>query len=99
MTGFGKGVEKSPHGKFSVEIKSLNHKTLSITCNPLGEIFFIEEKIKKSIEKNLFRGKVFLRISREMSSDGKKKNRNIRINEPLAKDYLNKITLVANLNK
>ena len=65
MTGFGKGQQMSSDGKITVEVKSLNHKNLSIICNPFNGIFFLEENVKKIFEKQLYRGKVFIKISRE----------------------------------
>ena len=90
MTGFGKGQQDSPGGKITVEVKSLNHKNLSITCNPFNGIFFLEENVKKIFEKQLYRGKVFIRISREEKTPGTF-YKNIRVNENVAKEYLKKV--------
>ncbi len=90
MTGFGKGSEASPSGKITVEIKSLNHKTLSITCNPFNGIFFLEEDLKHVLEKEILRGKVFVKIYREEKVPGGFYG-NVRINEKAAKEYISKI--------
>ncbi|MDD4957377.1 MAG: YicC family protein [Candidatus Omnitrophica bacterium] len=90
MTGFGKAVEDSPYGKIDVEIKTLNHKGLSITCNPVSGFFFLEEKVQKVFEGKIYRGKVFVKISRESTSKSKPLQ-SITVNENTAKEYLNKI--------
>ncbi len=90
MTGFGKGQQSSPDGKITVEVKSLNHKSLSITCTPFNGIFFLEENVKKIFEKHLCRGKIFIRISREEKKTGDSVKKVI-INEKTAAEYLKKI--------
>ena len=93
MTGFGKGAEKSPYGDITVEIKTLNHKSLSITCNPLNGFFLLEEKVNKVCAKKLFRGKVFVKIAQE-SGDSRKFAQQVQVNEHVAREYLKKITKV-----
>lgn len=90
MTGFGKGTEKSPYGKIIAEIKTLNHKNLSVTCNPFNGFFLLEEKIKDVFSGKLHRGKVFVRITREAASKHRPLER-VEINEASAREYLRKI--------
>jgi uncharacterized protein (TIGR00255 family) len=90
MTGFGKGEQTSSLGKITVEIKSLNHKNLSITCTPFDGIFFLEEKVKKILEKHLYRGKIFIKIASEKKAPPGSFQK-ININEKMAKEYLKKI--------
>ena len=80
MTGFGRGMEKCPYGKITSEIKTLNHKSLSIVCNPFNGFFLLEEKIKKMLERKISRGKVFIRITRE-GGDSRKTLQKIEISE------------------
>lgn len=90
MTGFGKASEKSPYGKITAEIKTLNHKSLGISCTPFNGFFLLEEKVKKLIETKIHRGKVFVRLTRE-NMPGQKSFNKILINGDVAKDYLKKI--------
>lgn len=90
MTGFGKGAENSPYGKITVEIKTLNHKSLSITCNPFNGLFLLEEKLKSIFDKKLFRGKVFVRVECEGGENARSFHK-IEINESIAREYLGKI--------
>ena len=93
MTGFGKEAERSPYGQITVEIKTLNHKSLSITCNPFNGLFLLEEKLQDVIGKRIFRGKTFVRVTREDA--GSKKNlKKIVVNENLAKEYVRNIKKV-----
>jgi len=93
MTGYGKGSEKCHHGKIVAEIKTLNHKTLSITCNPFNGIFLLEQKVAKILEKEIFRGKVFVNITREDSGKGEA-FQGIKINEKIVREYLRRIKKV-----
>jgi uncharacterized protein (TIGR00255 family) len=90
MTGFGKGTEKTPYGTITVEAKTLNHKSLSVTCSPFDGFFLLEEKIKDIFQKKLIRGKVFVKVTRE-GDDSHKTLQSIRINENIAKEYIKKI--------
>ena len=90
MTGFGKAAEDSPYGRIIIEIKTLNHKSLSINCTPFDGFFLLEEKLKNILQEKLFRGKVFVKISIENSSESKILQK-IGINEAVAKEYLKKI--------
>ncbi len=93
MTGFGRGTEKTPYGAITVEVKSLNHKSLSINCAPFNGLFLVEEKLKGIIDKKLARGKVFVRINREASGESKSLQ-TVEINEKTAKELLGKIKKV-----
>lgn len=90
MTGFGKASEKTPYGKIIAEIKSLNNKNLSVTCNPFNGFFLLEEKVKELFDGKIFRGKIFIKITREGAS-GEKTFKEIKMNEETAKGYLEKI--------
>ncbi|MGB2962239.1 MAG: YicC/YloC family endoribonuclease [Candidatus Omnitrophota bacterium] len=90
MTGFGKASEKTPYGTIIVEIKTLNHKSLSVTCSPFNGFFLLEEKLKHIFDGKLYRGKVFIKVTRE-SSDSQEPLHKIFLNEIVALEYINKI--------
>ncbi|MFH1798418.1 MAG: YicC/YloC family endoribonuclease [Candidatus Omnitrophota bacterium] len=90
MTGFGKASEKSPYGRIIVEIKTLNHKSLSILCTSFDGFFLMEEKITKVLEKEIVRGKTFIKISREDMAK-QKMSQKIEVNKQLAAEYIKKI--------
>ncbi len=90
MTGFGKASVKSPYGTITAEIKSLNHKSLSVGCNVYNGFFNLEEKVKKVLEKKMFRGKVFVNIN---TAGGEKNTnvKNVQVNEKVLSEYFKKI--------
>ncbi len=90
MTGFGKGTSKGKAGDITAEIKTLNHKSLGISCTPFNDFFLLDEKVAKVLGKKIFRGKVFVKISRE-SAAGQKSVQKITVNEDKAAKYLAKI--------
>ncbi|MGB3241679.1 MAG: YicC/YloC family endoribonuclease [Candidatus Omnitrophota bacterium] len=90
MTGFGRGSEKTPYGTITVEAKTLNHKSLSVTCSPLNGFFLLEDKIKDIFQKKIVRGKIFVKVTRE-SEASQKPLYKIKVNEDVARDYIKKI--------
>jgi uncharacterized protein (TIGR00255 family) len=93
MTGFGRAAEKTPYGTITVEIKALNHKSLNITCSLLDGFFLLEEKLKGIFEGKVFRGKIFVKVTRE-GEGGQKTLHAIKVNESVANEYLKKIKKV-----
>lgn len=90
MTGFGKAVEKSPYGKFTVEIRTLNHKGLHIICNTFDGFFLLEEKVEKLLKDNIHRGKIFVSIAYEPAKD-RKALQSVVLDRTLAKEYSGQI--------
>ncbi|MFH1837036.1 MAG: YicC/YloC family endoribonuclease [Candidatus Omnitrophota bacterium] len=89
MTGFGKGEEKCRQGKVEVEIKTLNYKTLSLTCTPVNDYFLVEQRMQKMVEDKIFRGKVFIKINKEVKDNDVEQV--VNINERSARQYLRKV--------
>lgn len=90
MTGFGQGSVRSPFGAINVELKTLNHKHLSVNCAPFEDFFLLEERLKEVIEKKVIRGRVFVKISKDDPGKGSAAGR-IKINKRIAKEYVNNI--------
>jgi len=90
MTGFGKGTERCPYGEITAEIKTLNHKSLSISCMPFEGFFLLEDRIKGLFNGRILRGKVFIRIARQNISH-QKPLKKVIVNTDLAGEYLRKI--------
>ncbi len=90
MTGFGKSTVRCPYGEITAEIKTLNNKSLSISCAPLDGFFLMEEKIKALFNGKVFRGKVFVRIARE-NAEKQKSLKKLVFNENLAREYIKKL--------
>ena len=87
MTGYGKSVIQLPTKKITVEIKSLNSK--SIDLNARVPSFYREKEleIRKSISKSLVRGKVDFNLYVEIT--GEKKNS--KLNEVVVRQYMNQL--------
>ncbi|MFA7271897.1 MAG: YicC/YloC family endoribonuclease [Candidatus Omnitrophota bacterium] len=90
MTGFGSYETIIPGlGRVSVELRSTNHKFLEIVLHlPEGSLS-IEERIKKTIEAKVKRGRVTCALNMKGGRGG-----DVFINKPLLKNYLYKISRV-----
>jgi uncharacterized protein (TIGR00255 family) len=90
MTGFGnKEKEIASVGKFSIEIKSANHKFLDIVLHLPEGFLQWEDKIKKEIESKIKRG----RITCAVNISTKEATR-VFINENLLKEYLGAVNKI-----
>ena len=87
MTGFGKtnGIYESK--KVSVEIRSLNSKSLDLNIKFVGPFKEFESEIRKIIAEELDRGKIDVGVYLESSGFGEAS----KINFGLAKQYYNQI--------
>ena len=88
MTGYGKGENEKDGRKFTVEIKSVNHRYNDISIKLPRFMISMEDKIKKNISKKIFRGKtdVFINFETEAQDDVQ-----VKLNEPLAPSYVEKL--------
>ena len=94
MTGFGNASLDSEFGKISLDIKSLNSKTLDLNCN-LNPIFRnIENDIRGVLSKSLKRGKVDLKINFKIS----KKNFNSQLNHEVIRAYIKDLKKITPAN-
>lgn len=85
MTGFGRSVYEIDGRKYTIEIKSVNHKYNDISIRLPRFLNPYEDSIRKQIQANISRGKVDVYINFENFSDT---GINIKINKVLAKQYL-----------
>jgi len=88
MTGYGRGENEADGRKFSVEIKSVNHRYNDISIRLPRSMNYLEDKIRKTLMKKIMRGKTDVYITFETFSDD---DVNIKINETLAKAYCDKL--------
>lgn len=83
MTGYGR-QESLAHGKkITVEIKSVNHRFLDLSVKLHSSYSFLEDRIKKEVQKSVSRGKVDLYLHIENQQGDKA----ISVNEGFAKSY------------
>ena len=94
MTGFGNASLDSEFGKISLDIKSLNSKTLDLNCN-LNPIFRnIENDIRGVLSKSLKRGKVDLKINFKISE----KNFSSQLNHEVIRAYIKDLKKITPAN-
>jgi len=92
MTGFGRGKYENEGREYIVEIKSVNHKYSDISIKMPRQISYLEDKVRKEILKDVFRGKIDVFIS---MVDYSEKGKAIKINRELAKVYISELRELA----
>lgn len=85
MTGFGRCEIIENNRKFTVEMKSVNHRYLDVNIKMPKKLNFFESGIRTELKKYISRGKVDVFISYE---DFTENNTGIRYNKDLAAQYL-----------
>lgn len=91
MTGYGKSVLQLPTKKISIELKSLNSKSIDLSVR-IPSIYKAKElDIRKRIAKTLTRGKVDFSIYVETTAD----DTSTQINQPVVKQYMQQLKAVA----
>lgn len=84
MTGFGRGENSDDLRKFTVEIKSLNHRYMDMIIRMPKHLNYLEENIKKLLKSRATRGRIEVYISLENIEET---NLNVKANLSLAKSY------------
>lgn len=95
MTGFGRANFEKEGRSYNIEIKSVNHRYCDISIKMPRSISYLEEKIKKEMMANITRGKMDVSIIFENNSS---KGKNIKINQELAKVYIEELRQLAKEN-
>lgn len=88
MTGYGRGENISENRKFTVEIKSVNHRYNDITIKLPRSMNYLEDKIRKTVVQQIFRGKTDVYINFETFSTD---DICVKVNETLAQAYVEKL--------
>ena len=94
MTGYGKSVLQLPTKKISIEIKSLNSKSLDLNARMPSMYRAKELEIRKSIASKLVRGKVDFSLYLEITGE----DTTAHINKPVVKSYMKQLKEVAETN-
>ncbi|MDE6518056.1 MAG: YicC family protein, partial [Acetatifactor sp.] len=85
MTGFGRCEITENNRKFTVEMKSVNHRYLDMNIKMPKKLNFFESAIRTELKNYISRGKVDVFISYEDYSEN---NASIRYNRELAAEYM-----------
>jgi len=91
MTGYGRGECLLHERKFTVEIKSVNHRYNELTIKQPRTLNAYEDSMRKLIGKEVFRGKTDVYISMETYS---KDDVCLNVNIPLADAYIEQIKAI-----
>jgi uncharacterized protein (TIGR00255 family) len=91
MTGFGKHVVQLPSKKITIEIKSLNSKSLDLNARIPSAYREKELEIRKIIAASLERGKVDFGLFMEVSGD----ETSSVVNEGVVKTYMKQLRAIA----
>lgn len=84
MTGYGRGEHLNEQYKFTVEMKSVNHRFCEIMVRMSRLYLALEEKIKKLLQQNVARGKIEIFINIEATGQNQAA---VRVDEGLARAY------------
>ena len=91
MTGFGKHVVQLPTKKITVEIKSLNSKSIDLNARMPSAYREKELEIRKLIANSLQRGKVDFNLYVELTGD----ETSAQVNETAVKQYMKQLKSIA----
>lgn len=97
MTGYGFGEHRCKSGvTFSVEVSSVNKKNLEFRISLPKEALQLEPLVRQIASRRISRGFITVRIN--ISADESFLKQSVKINEPLAKVYYNKIKYLQEKN-
>lgn len=91
MTGYGRGEHIAEDRKFTIELKSVNHRYNDISVKLPRSLASLEDKIKKHIMKQVFRGKTDVYIGFETFALD---DVEVKLNETLAQAYVEKLKIL-----
>jgi len=91
MTGFGKHVVQLPNKKITVEIKSLNSKSIDLNARMPSNYREKELELRKIIANSLQRGKVDFSLYVELTGD----ETTSQVNEVAVKQYMGQLKNIA----
>ncbi len=92
MTGFGKSLLQLPSKKITIEIKSLNSKSLDLNARIPGQYREKELLLRKLIAKSLVRGKVDFSLYVEVTGE----ETTASVNPVVVKKYMDQLREIAN---
>lgn len=84
MTGYGKGISEHSGIKYTIEIRSVNHRFLEIKCRMPKGMLAIEEKVERTLKDAFDRGSFVVHLDVDASSEGP---REINLDYELAEAY------------
>lgn len=95
MTGFGKSVKQLPNKKITVEIKSLNSKSLDLNARIPSAYREKELQIRNMLGNTLERGKVDFSLYIELSGEATSS----QVNVPVVEAYIKQLSQIENSDR
>lgn len=92
MTGFGRGISDTVAGIYTVEMKSVNHRYIDVSVRMPRELFALEDRVKKEIQRYVKRGKIDVFINFRQSCTSEK---TVNVDIGLAKAYVDALGGIA----
>lgn len=92
MTGFGRSEVSEGNRKFTVEMKTVNHRYLDVTVKMPKKLNMFESAIRNELKNHIQRGKVDIFISYEDMSEN---NVMIKYNHDIAAEYMKYLNAMA----
>jgi len=92
MTGFGKHVIQLPSKKITVELKSLNSKSLDLNARMPSTYREKELEMRKTIASSLVRGKIDFNLYVEITGD----ETTSKVNEGAVRQYMKQLRAITN---
>ena len=96
MTGFGRGITTLDERKYTVEIKTVNHRYNDISIRMPRFLIGLEGRLRQLIAKNVSRGKIDVFVTVESLSANSK---NVKVDEALAGAYILEMRKLIDLYK
>ncbi|SEC17879.1 TIGR00255 family protein [Tenacibaculum sp. MAR_2009_124] len=87
MTGYGKSILQLPTKKVTIEIKSLNSKTLDLNARMPSYYKEKELKVRKGLASSLVRGKIDFSIFVEITAD----ETSTKVNKGVVNEYMDQL--------
>ncbi len=96
MTGYGRGEKEALGKRFSLELKSVNHRYLEVSLRHPRKYLKMEEKVRKIISEYIKRGhvEVFVKIKNVEQQDV-----NVKVDKEVAMTYYNLLNELGQLLK
>jgi uncharacterized protein (TIGR00255 family) len=84
MTGFGRRQAPWHDGSVTVEMRSVNHRFLEVSCRVPRLLAHLEDSFKKAVQQGCARGRIDMTVTVQA---GKGRAGNVILDQPLAKQY------------
>ncbi len=94
MTGFGSAEALTPAGRFTVEIRSVNHRFAEIVVRLPRDLSALEDRVRTLVQARVLRGRIEVTIMREERGT---RPRTVRSDPDLARAYAQALRELANV--